>query len=712
MATPSFNCANATYPDETAICSSTELSQLDTVLVAGYEYVRRRYGDQYAKSINAPLFQARRACGPDVACIKERQLAAIKVFEGIGAPIVATNNQPTQDSPPVAQSPNVTPRSGALPQQLPVTAQQPNFEESKQSTQDAPVTDCDTHAASDQDPQRKVTGVPFANVNPALAVPACEEAVRQYPNSTRLSFQLGRAYQKANNFTAALQQFRKAAEQNYAVAQTSLGFMYANGQGVPRDEMLATTWYRKAADQGLAVAQYNLGVIYEKGQGVPQDSMQAVAWYRRAADVGFAPAQANLARLSQAVAQQGQTGYPGPRIPPGPMAGGQSPSAPPCPVATPGPGFPVSGGKIVITREAFDISTDVEGAIKATFGNDATIADWQTLKRLLSTQTELSDFIEQVGIPRQTQNGPCDNFLVRNGGSFRLANGYWLFIARHDGRVPANWAVLDSIGNHTLDLGRWNHNSQALVFIPDNIGAPPSASPAGNADASKRAAEEEAQRKTAEAEAAQRSADESAKKAVEAEAARAAAAEQAQRKTAEAEAYKRQIEEQQRQQKLIFISTAAFLVLIGTAVAIVFIVRRKITINPVIGAATPTKDEAERPAPTEATEASLIKDEAERPTPTEATEASLIKDEAERPTPTEGTYLVDQLAKFAELRADGTLTEAEFEELKAKLLGTSPKKSSQSDYIKQLRAMRDKGDLTEDEFQSRVLESLSEVRRE
>ena len=69
-----------------------------------------------------------------------------------------------------------------------------------------------------------------------------------------------------------------------------------------------------------------------------------------------------------------------------------------CPLAIPGPGFPVSGGKIVITRQAFDISTDVEGAIKATFGNDATIADWQTLKRLFSTQTELSNFIDQVGI--------------------------------------------------------------------------------------------------------------------------------------------------------------------------------------------------------------------------------------------------------------------------------------------------------------------------
>lgn len=91
-----------------------------------------------------------------------------------------------------------------------------------------------------------------------------------------------------------------------------------------------------------------------------------------------------------------------------------------CPLATPGPGFPVSDGKYLITRDAFDIDTDVESAIKATFGNDATIADWQTLKRLVSTQTELSDFIDKVGIPHQAVNGPCDNFLVSNNGRYRL----------------------------------------------------------------------------------------------------------------------------------------------------------------------------------------------------------------------------------------------------------------------------------------------------
>ena len=172
--------------------------------------------------------------------------------------------------------------------------------------QEAPVTDCDKYAASDVDPQRKVTGVPFDKVNSDLAVPACEAAVRQYPNSTRLLFQLGRAYQKANKFEAALQQYRKGAEWGSALAQNNIGVLYENGLGVTQDYEQALTWYRKAAEQGLAAAQFVLGVAHENGRGVPKDGQQAMFWYRKAADQGNAIAQDNLRRLSQGAVQQGQ----------------------------------------------------------------------------------------------------------------------------------------------------------------------------------------------------------------------------------------------------------------------------------------------------------------------------------------------------------------------------------------------------------------------
>jgi TPR repeat protein len=161
------------------------------------------------------------------------------------------------------------------------------------------VTDCDKYAASHLDPQRKAAGVTFENMNVALAVPACEDAVRQYPNSVRLAYQLGRTYEKADKLTAAVEQYRKAADQNYAAAQLTLGGLYANGEGVPKDDQQYIFWARKAADQGYAVAQDALGYAYSDGRGVPKDDQQAAVWFRKAADQGYAPAQDRLGFMYQ-----------------------------------------------------------------------------------------------------------------------------------------------------------------------------------------------------------------------------------------------------------------------------------------------------------------------------------------------------------------------------------------------------------------------------
>jgi TPR repeat protein len=163
--------------------------------------------------------------------------------------------------------------------------------------QEAPLADCDTYAASDFDARRNTKGIPYGQLNPALAIPACESAVRQYPNSQRLSFQLGRAYSKSGNFVAALQQFRKAAEQGYPMAEYNLGLMYENGEGVAKDYAEAAVWFRKAAEQGNALAQNSLGTMYAYGQGISENFAEAMKWYRKAADQGNARAQNNLAAV-------------------------------------------------------------------------------------------------------------------------------------------------------------------------------------------------------------------------------------------------------------------------------------------------------------------------------------------------------------------------------------------------------------------------------
>jgi uncharacterized protein len=64
---------------------------------------------------------------------------------------------------------------------------------------------------------------------------------------------------KKGDYATVLRLMRPPAEQGNALAQGSLGFAYANGQGVPQDYAATASWFRKAADQGDAKAQHNLG---------------------------------------------------------------------------------------------------------------------------------------------------------------------------------------------------------------------------------------------------------------------------------------------------------------------------------------------------------------------------------------------------------------------------------------------------------------------
>jgi Sel1 repeat len=99
---------------------------------------------------------------------------------------------------------------------------------------------------------------------------------------------------KRGDYATALRLWQPFAAQGNAFAQTRLGWMYQNGQGVPPDDKEAIRWYRLAAEQRYALAQYNLGFAYQNGIGVPQDQNEAVKWYRLAAEQGNAYAQSNL----------------------------------------------------------------------------------------------------------------------------------------------------------------------------------------------------------------------------------------------------------------------------------------------------------------------------------------------------------------------------------------------------------------------------------
>jgi hypothetical protein len=103
------------------------------------------------------------------------------------------------------------------------------------------------------------------------------------------------------DYVAAANWFRIAAEQGSSRAQHNLALMYESGEGVPKDYSEAAKWYHMAAEQGNPGSQNNLGSLYETGDGVTQDRAIALEWYRRAADGGDTNARDNFKSLKPRV---------------------------------------------------------------------------------------------------------------------------------------------------------------------------------------------------------------------------------------------------------------------------------------------------------------------------------------------------------------------------------------------------------------------------
>ncbi|MGO3641678.1 MAG: tetratricopeptide repeat protein, partial [Psychrobacter sp.] len=65
--------------------------------------------------------------------------------------------------------------------------------------------------------------------------------------------------------------------------------MYETGKGVELNDKKAAEWYLKAANQDIAEAQNSLGLMYFEGRGVEQDKIKSQEWYRKSCDNGYQP---------------------------------------------------------------------------------------------------------------------------------------------------------------------------------------------------------------------------------------------------------------------------------------------------------------------------------------------------------------------------------------------------------------------------------------
>jgi uncharacterized protein len=103
---------------------------------------------------------------------------------------------------------------------------------------------------------------------------------------------------EAQDYPRAAQCYAQAAEQNHGLAQFNLAIMYAQGQGVARDEATSLSWMTRAAEAGVAGAQYNVGIQRHvtcrnaQVEEAPERRIEALKWARLAAAQGFRGAEA------------------------------------------------------------------------------------------------------------------------------------------------------------------------------------------------------------------------------------------------------------------------------------------------------------------------------------------------------------------------------------------------------------------------------------
>jgi len=103
---------------------------------------------------------------------------------------------------------------------------------------------------------------------------------RSVPLVAAMVFFASAACSAAGEWGAHLAALEAAAGQGDLKVQTELAAKYENAEGVPKDLQAANRLYCLAAKQGYAEAQFKLGWMYANGRGVTRDDGVAAALSR------------------------------------------------------------------------------------------------------------------------------------------------------------------------------------------------------------------------------------------------------------------------------------------------------------------------------------------------------------------------------------------------------------------------------------------------
>ncbi|HEC8347909.1 TPA: sel1 repeat family protein [Providencia rettgeri] len=113
----------------------------------------------------------------------------------------------------------------------------------------------------------------------------------QITNDLENLYQEGWRYSNEGKFDLAEQSFLKAAKQNHLKSQESLALHYYFGKNGKVNYRLAGYWFHQAAGQGSARAEFTLGTMYIDGAGFPKDVDFGIFLINKAKVKGYKPAE-------------------------------------------------------------------------------------------------------------------------------------------------------------------------------------------------------------------------------------------------------------------------------------------------------------------------------------------------------------------------------------------------------------------------------------
>jgi len=137
------------------------------------------------------------------------------------------------------------------------------------------VTECDRLTANEQDPSsplRHHGSVAFEDIDAPKAIGACKKDLEADPNNARLRLNLGRAYNKAEDYKKSFQYTKEAVDAKYGYAFHVMALHYYLGEGVEKNPAQIERYLELGVKYRIPASHAWLGGM-ELDKGVPRANL-------------------------------------------------------------------------------------------------------------------------------------------------------------------------------------------------------------------------------------------------------------------------------------------------------------------------------------------------------------------------------------------------------------------------------------------------------